>query len=350
MRFLCVCVTGFLGMSLKLKNIHMLVVEDIQPMRELVISVLKALGVGTISFATDGKSGYEAYCRYRPDIVLTDWSMGEHSGLELTKRIRTDPSSPDKMVPIILMTGYGSPAYISQARNCGSTEYLVKPFSARDLSKRLNHIIKSPRDFIITDTFAGPDRRRREDPFYSGPSNRIHGSRPKQLIKPSPALQAKAGLGLIDEQTIEKSQSLFDKFEIDFKPIAMAFLNDTDEAISLALQEKETTSRSIERIADPVMQIKANAKIFKYTLIGDLAAIILNFLDNLTVLDQNALEILDAHRKSLRHLISHDIKGDIGPLGESFKTELEGACKRYMQSRAEKLRKNLQAAIDSNAS
>ncbi len=337
-------------MSLKLKNIHILVVEDIQPMRDLIISVLKALGVGNISFAADGKSGYEAFRRYRPDIVLTDWSMGTHSGLELTKKIRTDPTSHDKMVPIILMTGYGSPAYISQARDCGSTEFLVKPFTARDISKRLNHIIKSPRDFIITDNFTGPDRRRHKDPNYSGPSKRTEGSRPKQIIKPDLSLQAKAGLGLIDENTILHSESLFEKFEIDFKPIAMDFLNQTDDAIARALQEKETTHRSIERIVDPVMQIKANAKIFKYTLIGDLAAIILNFLDNLTVLDENALEILDAHRKSLRHLISHDIKGDIGPLGDSFKDELQAACKRYMNTRAETLRRNLQATIDSNAS
>ena len=111
--------------------------------------------------------------------------MPKMDGLALTKLIRTSPQSPDKTIPIIMMTGYGSPHKISAARDMGVTEFLVKPFSAVDISKRIMNIIKSPRDFIITPQYAGPDRRRKIDTGLSpnGYNNRTNPEGYKEKIK-----------------------------------------------------------------------------------------------------------------------------------------------------------------------
>ncbi len=159
-------------MSFKFERLTVLVVEDTVPMRKLICSVLETLGVGTIHTAEEGQEGYIKFCKENPDIVVTDWHMIPVSGLDLVKKIRTDKKSPNKTVPIVMMTGYSAMPRVSKARDEGTTEFLVKPFSANDLAKRIAYVINKPRDFIQADDFFGPDRRRRVMDNYKGPLKR----------------------------------------------------------------------------------------------------------------------------------------------------------------------------------
>jgi two-component system chemotaxis response regulator CheY len=59
-----------------------------------------------------------------------------------------------------------------QARDAGVTEFLVKPFTARDLYRRLYQIIERPRQFVRSEDFFGPDRRRKGAADYQGPLRR----------------------------------------------------------------------------------------------------------------------------------------------------------------------------------
>ncbi len=332
-------------MALNLKNLHVLIVEDISPMRDLTTSVLKTKGIGKVSYAADGEKGFDAFCRLNPDIVLTDWQMPIMNGIDMVKLIRNSPHSPNKMVPVVMMTGYGSPAKISAARNYGVTEFLVKPFSARDLSKRIMHVITHPRDFIITEQYAGPDRRRKEDALFAGKNSRTNPNGFKQRIKANHILQAKVGLGIVDEATIAKAQSVIDKNTFNFTPIAMMFLSQLHDGLEIAKHEQTTNRRSIERLINPVMQIKANARIFKYDLLGNLAGIMLDFLEKLNVLDKDVIEIVEAHEKTLSHIVSTEMRGAGGQIGTSLETELEGACTRYMNIRIVQQKQQLEEIL-----
>lgn len=159
-------------MALDFKKLSILVVEDTAPMRKLMISVLETLGAGKIYTAENGQTGFEQFCKHNPDIVLSDWHMEPVDGIELTKEIRNNQISPNRMVPIILVTGYSALSRVAQARDAGATEFLVKPFSANDLAKRIAYVINKPRDFIDSKDYFGPDRRRRVDPDFKGPFRR----------------------------------------------------------------------------------------------------------------------------------------------------------------------------------
>jgi len=159
-------------MSFQFEKLSVLIVEDTVPMKKLVTSVLETLGVGTIFTASDGAEGFEKFCAENPDILLVDWHMVPMSGIELVEKIRSDPKSPNKTVPIIMMTGYSALPRVSEARDKGTTEFLVKPFSANDLARRIAYVINKPRDFIKTKEYFGPDRRRRVTEDYSGPKKR----------------------------------------------------------------------------------------------------------------------------------------------------------------------------------
>lgn len=159
-------------MAFKLEKLKILLVEDITPMRQLFVSVLKCLGINNITAAPDGQDAFRLFCKNNHDIILTDWVMDPMDGIELTREIRTNDLSPNKMVPIIMITGYSAWPRVETARDAGVTEFLVKPFSANDIAKRISHVISNPRDFIDIQDYFGPDRRRRVDPDYTGPRRR----------------------------------------------------------------------------------------------------------------------------------------------------------------------------------
>jgi two-component system, chemotaxis family, chemotaxis protein CheY len=159
-------------MPLDFRKLSVLVVEDNQHMRQLIVQVLRAMGVVDVFQADGGQRALVMVRQNKPDVIVTDWLMDPMDGLELTRRIRSDPDSPARLAPIILMTGYSAHARVTQARDIGVTEFLVKPFTAEALAKRIAHVINMPRDFIAAPLYAGPDRRRKRGDVYGGPKRR----------------------------------------------------------------------------------------------------------------------------------------------------------------------------------
>lgn len=158
-------------MPLNFEKLNVLIVEDTLPMLRLMNAVLGTLGIRNTFTATSGDRGFEVFRKESPDIVISDWHMEPVDGIELTRMIRRDPLSPNRMAPVILVTGFSAVGRISTARDAGVTEFMVKPFSANDLAKRLAYVINKPRDFIDAPEYFGPDRRRK-NPDYAGPLRR----------------------------------------------------------------------------------------------------------------------------------------------------------------------------------
>jgi two-component system chemotaxis response regulator CheY len=143
-------------MPYQFQNASILVVDDMKPMLNLTVSMLKTFGFKDIYPVMDADEAFLKFCRFNPDIVLTDWLMEPFDGIELTHRIRNDSKSPNKFVPIILMTGYSARIRVMESRDKGVTEFLVKPFSAKDLYLRIEQLIEKPRKFIDSQGFFGP--------------------------------------------------------------------------------------------------------------------------------------------------------------------------------------------------
>lgn len=146
---------------MSMKDLTVLVAEDSEPMMEVMVTILTRFGFGRIFTALDGEEAFSIFQRYKPDLIITDWHMENVDGLELSQWIRRNKHSVNRSVPIILMTGFTDVGRITNARDTGVTEILVKPFKAEDLARRIMHMIDVPRDFIESLNFFGPDRRRR---------------------------------------------------------------------------------------------------------------------------------------------------------------------------------------------
>ncbi len=159
-------------MSYQFKNITVLVVESTRAMFDLTRSVLQAFGVNQVYSAYGADEGFETFCRVNPDLVIIDWLEDPANGLELTRRIRTDPKSPNPFMPIIMMTGYSQKKRVLQARDSGITEFIVKPFTAKALYQKIEQLVERPRHFVSSENYFGPDRRRKRDGEYKGPDRR----------------------------------------------------------------------------------------------------------------------------------------------------------------------------------
>lgn len=155
-------------MALDLSKINILLVEDSLPINRMLCDIIGRLGGTNLDAARSGQEAFKLFCKKRHDIVIADWMMDNGDGIQLTKLIRRSSDSPNKLVPIIMLTGYNSFNRVLTARDVGVTEYLVKPFTAKDIADRISYVINNPRDFIQCKDYFGPDRRRIVDISYQG--------------------------------------------------------------------------------------------------------------------------------------------------------------------------------------
>ena len=149
-----------------------LVVDDNQHMRKLIMEILRAIGVRDALEASDGAEALNAMRSRRIDLVITDIAMQPIDGVDFVRLLRNSNDSPNPHVPVIMITGHATPAKVAEARDAGVNEFLAKPVTAKGVLDRLQRVIDKPRPFVRTDDYFGPDRRRRADPGYKGPRRR----------------------------------------------------------------------------------------------------------------------------------------------------------------------------------
>ena len=154
-----------------LEEINFLVVEDNPFMRSIIKSVLRVLGARSINEASDGAAALQAMKESAPDIILVDWEMKPVDGLEFVKLVRLSEDSPDPFVSIIMLSAHSEYNRVLEARDAGVNEFVAKPISAKSLFQRIQQVIESPRPFVRTKSYFGPDRRRHAIP-YSGEERR----------------------------------------------------------------------------------------------------------------------------------------------------------------------------------
>ena len=106
------------------------------------------------------------------DLVLCDLAMKPMDGLEFSRDVRTGEDSPNPFVPIIMITGHTERHHVEAARDAGVTEFLAKPITAHSLFSRIAEIVERPRAFVRSETYFGPDRRRKALDNYAGPWRR----------------------------------------------------------------------------------------------------------------------------------------------------------------------------------
>jgi len=152
--------------------LKVLIIEDKEHMRALLRRLLNHIGVRITHEAPDGTAALEMLPTLECDLILSDLSMAPMDGLEFAYKVRSASNPRAASIPIIMISGYTERAKIEAARDAGVNEFLAKPVTPQSLISRITEIMERPRAFVKTETYAGPDRRRRQSGNYVGPGRR----------------------------------------------------------------------------------------------------------------------------------------------------------------------------------
>lgn len=116
-------------------DMSILVVDDSSTMRRIVTTTLRELGLKNITTAEDGDEALEKFNDGDFDLVLSDHKMPRMSGEELLEHIRKGKWNHD--VPFIMITAEAFRENVMKAVQLGVTNYIVKPFSTKQLLNKL---------------------------------------------------------------------------------------------------------------------------------------------------------------------------------------------------------------------
>ncbi len=122
---------------------RILIVDDEPAIRDMVAFALRK-GEFEPVHAGDAREAQNAIADRVPDLILLDWMLPGSSGLELARRWRKDAMTRD--VPIIMLTARGEENDRVGGLEAGVDDYVVKPFSARELLARIRAVMRRARD------------------------------------------------------------------------------------------------------------------------------------------------------------------------------------------------------------
>lgn len=124
---------------MSLKKPHILVVDDEPAIRDMITFALERAEM-TCESAADAHEALVKINENRPDLILMDWMMPGVSGVELTRRLRKNNYTAD--IPIIMLTAKVTEDDKVSGFDAGSDDYIVKPFSPRELIARVGAVIR----------------------------------------------------------------------------------------------------------------------------------------------------------------------------------------------------------------
>jgi DNA-binding response OmpR family regulator len=116
-----------------------LVVDDEEPIRELVRTYLRAERMDVIT-AEDGPAALEAVRQQAPDIVVLDVMLPGLDGVEVCRQLRAFSDAY-----VLMLTARGEETDRVVGLSIGADDYLVKPFSPRELVARIKALLRRPR-------------------------------------------------------------------------------------------------------------------------------------------------------------------------------------------------------------
>ncbi len=131
------------GSQMSQENLKVLVVDDNQDVRDLVVHILNADGFHVYS-ATDGENALAILNSNQVDLVLLDVMMPGKSGLEVLQEIRSGSNKKIREIPVMMITAKSSTDDIDQALALGADSYVVKPFRGTTIREKVRSILDLP--------------------------------------------------------------------------------------------------------------------------------------------------------------------------------------------------------------
>ncbi|RLD18999.1 MAG: hypothetical protein DRI36_00130 [Caldiserica bacterium] len=117
-----------------------LIIEDEDNLRSFLVEHFHSIGYAVVE-ARDGLSGFEKVRKEKPDLVILDIRLPKMSGWEVCKKVKMDKNY--KNIPILMLTSENEPVSELLGLSLGAVEYITKPFSLEELTKKIDKLVNS---------------------------------------------------------------------------------------------------------------------------------------------------------------------------------------------------------------
>ncbi len=118
---------------------QVLIIEDELPIRSMLRYALEMAGF-SVDEASDARQAEQKLAKQLPDFILLDWMLPERSGIEFTKQLKKNKLTQN--IPIILLTAKAEEENKILGLEAGADDYVVKPFSPRELIARIKAVLR----------------------------------------------------------------------------------------------------------------------------------------------------------------------------------------------------------------
>ncbi len=283
--------------KVNMKHISILLTDSDGCLAQACISNLRAMGFSNVTHVKSVASAIAMLHSQVISLLITEWDMQGPSGIELVQFLRHSAETPNRALPIIMLTGRGELSDVQAARDLGITEFVVKPFSAQTLFNRLEQVIDHPRNFVLSQAFIGPERRRREGkPPGDAPERRVLGSfvhpfsregvkkEPTEtpvIFLADPSLRQALGTGLpltsiITPEILKAAQEAID----NLREQSLNWIRDDLEQMkkSNEVLTKIYSAYAFESVKTAALSIKSRSGTFGYRLASDVARLLYLFM------------------------------------------------------------------------
>jgi len=118
-----------------MNNKTILIIDDEEPIRDLLKLTLKSVGFDSILESSNGEDGLTLAARYKPDLILLDLMLPGMDGLNVCRHLKYSPDT--QTIPIIMLTAKSDESDIVVGLEMGANDYITKPFSRKVLTARI---------------------------------------------------------------------------------------------------------------------------------------------------------------------------------------------------------------------
>ena len=149
-------------LKLNFKGVTTLLVDRDRYTRSLIAQMLRGFGVGGIEAVDTGEAAMKYVKEHFVDLLIVEADLPDMRCSDFIKWVRRENKEPLRFVPILVLNGYTQMRLISAVRDAGANIVVKKPVSAQTMFDRVAWIARTPRAYIETPDFVGPDRRFKE--------------------------------------------------------------------------------------------------------------------------------------------------------------------------------------------
>lgn len=350
----------------RLGLLSVLVVEDSAFIRNVLSATLRAIGVGAVHAESDGAEAIRFLEEQRAalppgtapvDVIITDLVMPEVDGLTLLRWLRFSPRSPDRFLPVLMLSGAADRQYVEQARDLGATDFIAKPFSAAIIAGRLLAAIARPRRFVLAKGYFGPDRRRTQRPVamdcrMTGPAEIlvvhskskavgidrfpvVHFDLPNRLGAKM-GIAPKAPVPSLPDEVLAAAEAEIQNRAGDYATWIAGEVDELARRVDRLGADAAAVPVLMARINRSAHEMRGQGGIFGYPLITRIAKSLYEATQGgFSAVTGNERLLLKAHVDAIKAVMGGRISGDGGTTGRRLLASLDRAKKKYAKPEGE---------------